>query len=124
MIDIWDFAVGLSRQLHGLTMHSERQGTGCMNSTIRWGQLPSFRHLTSRGRMELEQYAGLGLRRCLYLETSEKAPLRGIACQKDRTKGFQKNNVPEGVCCLATGGREVGEWMSSDKRIPLVSANR
>ena len=37
-------------------------------------------------------------------------------------KVFKKNNVPEGVCCLVTGGREVGEWMSSDKRIPLVSA--
>jgi acyl-CoA reductase-like NAD-dependent aldehyde dehydrogenase len=35
---------------------------------------------------------------------------------------FKKNNVPEGVCCLVSGGREVGEWMSNDVRVPLVSA--
>ena len=58
---------------------------------------------------------------CIW-KPSEKAPLCGIACQKIVQKVFKKNNVPEGVCCLVTGGREVGEWMSSDKRIPLVSA--
>ena len=46
----------------------------------------------------------------------------GIACQHIVAEVFEKNNVPEGVSGIITGGREVGEWMSNDKRIPLVSA--
>jgi aldehyde dehydrogenase (NAD+) len=53
---------------------------------------------------------------------SEKAPLCGIACQKIIQTVFKKNHVPEGVSCLIIGDREVGEWMSSDTRIPLISA--
>jgi aldehyde dehydrogenase (NAD+) len=53
---------------------------------------------------------------------SEKTPLCGIACQNIVTTVFKNNNVPEGVNCLVQGGREVGEWMSNDERIPLVSA--
>jgi len=58
---------------------------------------------------------------CIW-KPSEKTPLCGVACQKIVQKVFKKNNVPEGVCGLITGGREVGEWMSNDSRIPLVSA--
>ena len=46
----------------------------------------------------------------------------GIACQHIIAEVFEKNNVPEGVCALIIGGREVGEWMANDTRIPLVSA--
>jgi len=53
---------------------------------------------------------------------SEKAPLCGVACQNIIADVFKKNNIPEGVCGLIIGGREVGEWMSADTRIPLVSA--
>lgn len=53
---------------------------------------------------------------------SEKVPLCGIACQHIITEVFKKNNVPEGVSGLIVGGREVGEWMAADTRIPLVSA--
>jgi aldehyde dehydrogenase (NAD+) len=53
---------------------------------------------------------------------SEKTPLCGIACQNIIADVFTKNNVPEGVSGLITGGREVGEWMSNDARVPLVSA--
>ncbi|MGH2554060.1 MAG: aldehyde dehydrogenase family protein, partial [Chitinophagaceae bacterium] len=53
---------------------------------------------------------------------SEKTPLCGVACQHIISKVFAKNNIPEGVCGLITGGREVGEWMATDTRIPLVSA--
>lgn len=123
MIDICDFAVGLSRQLHGLTMHSERPGH----------------------RM-YEQYHPLGLVgiisafnfpvavwswNCMLgwvcgdvsiWKPSEKTPLCAIACQKIIQTVFKKNNVPEGVSCVIVGGREVGEWMSNDPRVPLVSA--
>ena len=53
---------------------------------------------------------------------SEKTPLCAVACQNIIAEVFKKNNVPEGVSGLVTGGREVGEWMAADTRIPLVSA--
>lgn len=58
---------------------------------------------------------------CIW-KPSEKTPLCGLACQHIIAEVFAKNNVPEGVSCLITGGREVGEWMSNDPRVPLVSA--
>lgn len=58
---------------------------------------------------------------CIW-KPSEKTPLCGIACQHIVAEVFAKNNVPEAVSCLIQGGREVGEWMSHDTRVPLVSA--
>lgn len=58
---------------------------------------------------------------CIW-KPSEKTPLTAIACQQIIQSVFKRNNVPEGVCCLINGGREVGEWMSEDKRIALISA--
>jgi len=58
---------------------------------------------------------------CIW-KPSEKTPLCGIACQKIIAEVFAKNNVPEGVSCLVQGGREIGEWLSNDTNIPLVSA--
>lgn len=123
MIDICDFAVGLSRQLHGLTMHSER---------------PLHRMY--------EQYHPLGLvgiisafnfpvavwswnaaiawvcgDTCLW-KPSEKTPLCSIACQRIIEEVFRKNGVPEGVSCIVNGNFKVGQWMSSSEDIPLVSA--
>lgn len=123
MIDICDFAVGLSRQLYGLTMHSERP----------------------RHRM-YEQYHPLGIVGiisafnfpvavwswnsmlawvcgdvCIW-KPSEKTPLCSIACQNIVSKVFAKNNVPEGVSCLVNGNYEVGVMMTGSREIPLVSA--
>lgn len=53
---------------------------------------------------------------------SEKTPLCAVACQHIISKVFEKNNVPEGVSGLVIGGRDVGEWIANDTRIPLVSA--
>lgn len=58
---------------------------------------------------------------CIW-KPSEKVPLCAIACQHIVAGVFAKNNVPEGVNNLLVGGREVGEWMSHDERIPLLSA--
>ncbi|MFM1875962.1 MAG: hypothetical protein RL266_1699 [Bacteroidota bacterium] len=123
MIDICDFAVGLSRQLYGLTMHSERP----------------------RHRM-YEQYHPLGIVGiisafnfpvavwswntmlawicgdvCVW-KPSEKAPISGVACQNIVKGVFERNGVPEGVSCIIQGDYTVGEMMTADKRIPLVSA--
>jgi aldehyde dehydrogenase (NAD+) len=58
---------------------------------------------------------------CIW-KPSEKTPLCAVACQHIINEVFQKNQVPEGVSCIINGGREVGEWLSQDKRIPLISA--
>jgi aldehyde dehydrogenase (NAD+) len=58
---------------------------------------------------------------CIW-KPSEKTPLCAIACQKIVSLVFAKNQVPEGVSVLINGGREVGEWLAADSRIPLISA--
>jgi len=123
MIDICDFAVGLSRQLDGSTLHSERPlhrmydqyhpvgivgiisafnfpvAVWCWNTALGWicGDV------------------------CIW-KPSEKTPLTAVACQKIAAEVFAENNVPEGVCGLVIGDAEIGKLMSADKRIPLVSA--
>jgi aldehyde dehydrogenase (NAD+) len=123
MIDICDFAVGLSRQLHGLTMHSERPlhrmyeqwhpmgivgiisafnfpvAVWCWNTAIAWicGDV------------------------CVW-KPSEKAPICGVACQNIFAEVLKENDLPEGLCGLINGKVEVGEWMTNDGRMPLISA--
>ena len=123
MIDICDFAVGLSRQLHGLTMHSERPNhrmyeqyhplgivgiisafnfpvaVWCWNTALAWvcGDV------------------------CIW-KPSEKAALCGIACQKIITEVLEENNLPEGISCLINGDYKIGEWLTNNSKIPLISA--
>src|ERR1044072_2475164 len=58
---------------------------------------------------------------CIW-KPSEKTPVTALVCQHIVQQVFAANKVPEGVCCLVAGGREVGEWIANDTRIPLVSA--
>ena len=58
---------------------------------------------------------------CIW-KSSEKTPLTAVACQKIIQDVLRNNDVPEGVFCLITGGRDVGQWLTEDQRIPLVSA--
>ena len=123
MIDICDFAVGLSRQLHGLTMHSERPGHRMYEQYHPLGIVGiisafNFPVAVWSWNTMLAWVCGDV---CIW-KPSEKTPLCGIACQHITAKVFKKNNVPEGVNNLIMGGREVGEWMSADARIPLMSA--
>jgi aldehyde dehydrogenase (NAD+) len=123
MIDICDFAVGLSRQLYGLTMHSERPGHRMYEQYHPLGIVGiisafNFPVAVWSWNTMLAWVCGDV---CIW-KPSEKAPLCGIACQQIIQEVFKKNNVPEGVSCLINGGREVGEWLSHDQRIPLVSA--
>ena len=123
MIDICDFAVGLSRQLHGLTIKSERSlhqmqeqwhpigvvgiisafnfpvAVWCWNTALSWvcGDV------------------------CVW-KPSEKSPLCGIACQNIWNEVAAANNLPEGISGIITGNYEIGELMTKDTRIPLVSA--
>lgn len=123
MIDICDFAVGLSRQLHGLTMHSERPGHRMYEQYHPLGIVGiisafNFPVAVWSWNSMLAWVCGDV---CIW-KPSEKTPLTAIACQQIIQSVFKRNNVPEGVCCLINGGREVGEWMSEDKRIALISA--
>ncbi len=123
MIDICDFAVGLSRQLHGLTMHSERPqhrmyeqyhplgivgiisafnfpvAVWCWNTALAWisGDV------------------------CIW-KPSEKTPMCGVACQNIFAEVLKENNLPEGVSVLINGDYKIGELMTNDQRVPLVSA--
>jgi aldehyde dehydrogenase (NAD+) len=123
MIDICDFAVGLSRQLHGLTMHSERP---LHRMYEQWhplgivGIISAFNFPVAVWSWNT-MLAWVCGDVCIW-KPSEKTPLCGIACQNIIADVFAKNQVPEGVSGLITGGREVGEWMSNDTRVPLVSA--
>jgi aldehyde dehydrogenase (NAD+) len=123
MIDICDFAVGLSRQLHGLTMHSERPGHRMYEQWHPMGVVGiisafNFPVAVWSWNAMLAWVCGDV---CIW-KPSEKTPLCGIACQNIIAEVFAKNNVPEGVCCIIEGGREVGEWMANDTNIPLLSA--
>ena len=123
MIDICDFAVGLSRQLHGLTMHSERPGHRMYEQYHPLGIVGiisafNFPVAVWSWNAALAWVCGDV---CIW-KPSEKTPLCAIACQNIIQPVFKKNNVPEGVSNIIVGGRDVGEWMSKDTRIPLVSA--
>ncbi|MFK7932581.1 MAG: aldehyde dehydrogenase family protein [Saprospiraceae bacterium] len=123
MIDICDFSVGLSRQLYGLTMHSERPSHRMYEQ---WhpmgivGVISAFNFpvaVWSWNAMIAMVCGDV----CVW-KPSEKTPLCGIACQNIMHKVLKANNVPEGVVCMINGNYEVGEYMTKDARIPLISA--
>ncbi|HEY0979018.1 MAG TPA: aldehyde dehydrogenase family protein [Flavobacteriales bacterium] len=123
MIDICDFAVGLSRQLHGLTMHSERPDHRMYEQ---WHPLGPVGIITAFNfpvavwswNTALAWVSG---NVCLW-KPSEKTPLCSVVCQRITAEVFARNGVPEGVSVILNGGREVGEWMAADPRLPLISA--
>lgn len=123
MIDICDFAVGLSRQLHGLTMHSERPGHRMYEQYHPLGIVGiisafNFPVAVWSWNTALAWVCGDV---CVW-KPSEKTPLCGVACQNIMAQVLQQNNLPEGISCLINGDYRVGEFMTHDKRIPLISA--
>ncbi|GMV77578.1 MAG: aldehyde dehydrogenase [Chitinophagaceae bacterium] len=123
MIDICDFAVGLSRQLYGLTIHSERPNHRMYEQWHPLGVVGiisafNFPVAVWSWNAALAWVCG---NVCIW-KPSEKTPLCSVAVQNIVADVFKKNNIPEGVSCIVQGAREVGEWMSNDKRIALMSA--
>jgi len=123
MIDICDFAVGLSRQLYGLTMHSERPGHRMYEQYHPLGIVGiisafNFPVAVWNWNTALAWVCGDV---CVW-KPSEKTPLTAIACQQITKEVFDANNVPEGVSGLIIGGAEIGKLMANDKRVPLISA--
>jgi aldehyde dehydrogenase (NAD+) len=123
MIDICDFAVGLSRQLYGLTMHSERPGHRMYEQYHPLGVvgiISAFNFPTAVWSWNAMIALVCG-DVCIW-KPSEKTPFCALACHHIISSVLQENKIDEGVCSLVIGGREVGEWLSADTRVPLVSA--
>lgn len=123
MIDICDFGVGLSRQLYGLSMHSERPNHRMYEQ---WHPLGVV-GIISAFNFPVAVWAWNSViawvcgNTCAW-KPSEKVPLCAIACQNIAAKVFKANKLPEGISTLVIGGRDVGQLMAQDVRIPLVSA--
>jgi aldehyde dehydrogenase (NAD+) len=123
MIDICDFAVGLSRQLTGLTIKSERPDHFMMEQ---WhpvglvGIISAFNFPVAVWAWN-SALAWICGDACVW-KASEKVPLCALACQHIWNQVSAELNLPEGLSTIVTGGREIGVLMSEDGRIPVVSA--
>ncbi|WP_439881368.1 L-piperidine-6-carboxylate dehydrogenase [Pontibacter sp. MBLB2868] len=123
MIDICDFAVGLSRQLHGYTMHSERPEHRMYEQYHPLGIvgiISAFNFPVAVWSWNAMLAAVCG--DVMIWKPSEKTPLTGVACQHIIRDVLADNELPEGIFNLIIGDAEIGSLMSHDKRIPLVSA--
>jgi len=123
MIDICDFAVGLSRQLNGQTIPSERPGHVMREQWHSIGVVGiisafNFPVAVWAWNTALAWICGDV---CVW-KASEKAPLCSIACQNIIADILKANQLPEGISCIINGDYKVGEMMTTDVRIPLISA--
>ncbi len=123
MIDIADFAVGLSRQLYGLTMHSERP---MHRMYEQWHPLGITGIITSFNfPVAVWSWNALIAGVCgdaSILKPSSKTPLTGIAIHNIIRPVIDKYGIDGVFSYIIGSGREIGERMLNDKRIPLVSA--
>lgn len=123
MIDICDFAVGLSRQLYGLTIQSERANHRMMEQ---WhpmglvGIITSFNFPVAVWAWNAT-LAWICGDVCIW-KPSEKTPLCSIACQNIWNEVAKENGLPEGICNIINGDYEIGELITADTNVPLVSA--
>lgn len=123
MIDICDFAVGLSRQLYGLTIQSERPRHRMFEQ---WHPLGVVGVISAFNfPVAVWSWNAMLAMVCgdvVVWKASEKAPVCSVACQNIFKDVLKANNVPEGVVNIINGDYKVGEFMTKDARIPLVSA--
>ena len=124
MIDICDFAVGLSRQLHGLTIASERPGHRMMET---WHPL-GVTGVISAFNFPVAVWAwnfalALVCGNPVVWKPSEKTPLSALACQALFRRALLRwGEAPEGLSELLIGARAAGEQLADDARVALVSA--
>ena len=124
MIDICDFAVGLSRQLHGLTIASERPGHRMMET---WHPLGAIGVITAFNfpvavwawNFALAVVCGDSV----VWKPSEKTPLAAFACRALFARACVRfGGAPEGLAEVVVGDAEVGERLVDDRRLRLISA--
>jgi aldehyde dehydrogenase (NAD+) len=124
MIDICDFAVGLSRQLYGLTIASERPGHRMMET---WHPLSAIGVITAFNfPVAVWSWNAAVALVCgdpVVWKPSEKTPLTALACQSllGRAAG-RLGETPPGLLEVVLGGREAGEQIAGDHRLRLISA--
>ena len=125
MIDVCDFAVGLSRQLHGLTIATERPDHRMMET---WHPLGVVGVITAFN-FPVAVWAwnaalALVCGDAVVWKPSEKAPLCALAVQAlfDEAARRFGEDAPGGLCGLVVGGRDAGEALVEDDRVALVSA--
>ena len=123
MIDICDFAVGLSRQLHGFTMHSER----ALHRMYEQYHPLGIVGIISAFNFPVAVWAWNAMIAAVcgdvsIWKPSEKVPLSAIACFRILEDVLKDNGVPDGVFNLVIGDAEIGAKMADDARLPLISA--
>src|SRR5687768_14779351 len=128
MIDICDFAVGLSRQLYGLTIATERPGHRMMETWHPLGPVGvisafNFPVAVWAWNAALAWVCGDPV----VWKPSEKTPLTALACERLFARAVARaratlGDIPEGLSAVVLGAREQGEWIVDDERIRLVSA--
>lgn len=123
MIDICDFALGLSRQLYGYSMKSERPGHRMYDQYHPIGILGvitsfNFPVAVWSWNNALSWVCG----NVSIWKGSEKTPMCSVACQNIISKILKENNLPAGISCMVTGDAEVGQFLTLDERVPLISA--
>ena len=123
MIDICDFAVGLSRQLYGLTIQSERPQHRMYEQ---WHPL-GIVGIISAFNFPVAVWSWNAMIAmvcgdvCIW-KPSEKTPLCSVACQNILHNVLKNNNLPEGISCITNGDYKVGKLLTEDHRVPLISA--
>ena len=123
MIDICDFAVGLSRQLYGSTMHSERPGHRMYDQYHPLGIVGiisafNFPVAVWAWNTALAWIAG----DVTIWKPSEKVPLCSIACQNIIADVLKENDMPEGISNIINGDYKVGQMLTANNNVPLISA--
>ena len=123
MIDICDFAVGQSRQLYGYTMKSERPEHRMFDQYHPLGVVG----VVSAFNFPVAVYSWNAMIAAvcgdvIVWKPSEKTPLCGVAVNNIISKVLKRNDLPDGIFNMITGAREVGEYMTTDNRVPLISA--
>ncbi|MBX3163723.1 MAG: aldehyde dehydrogenase family protein [Bacteroidetes bacterium] len=123
MIDICDLAVGLSRQLFGLQIQSERPSHRMMEQYHPLGIVGiisafNFPVAVWSWNAALAMVCGDV---CVW-KPSEKTPVCSVACQTIWNEVAKENNLPEGICSLLNGDYKIGELLTEDTNVPLISA--
>lgn len=123
MIDICDLAVGMSRQLCGLQMHSERSRHRMMEQWHPLGVVGiisafNFPVAVWAWNTTLALICGDV---CIW-KPSEKTPLCSIACQHIWNEVAAENNLPEGISSVINGDYKIGEYLTADTSVALISA--
>ncbi len=124
MIDICDFAVGLSRQLYGLTIASERPGHRMMESWHPLGPcavISAFNFPVAVWSWNAALALVCG--NPVIWKPSEKTPLSAMASMKALGRALQRfGDAPEGLAQLVIGGPAIGEALVESRDVPIVSA--